>query len=307
MSPIIGRESVNLNALFWPRIRPLPQDTSAATQPEFTKPAAPRPDTLLFSVLGSVRQTILQFFRVVGDMTLFGFRIVREAFRPPFELSEIIRQLFEIGWRSGPLLIVSGFAFGVVLALETRASMESFGAEAMIPQAVSFGLFTDIGPLIAALLVAGRVGAGIGAELAGMRVTEQIDAFEALAVDSFKYLVVTRVVACFIAMPILTTLLNFSGLAGGMAADLIALRMSPQLFINDAFSTMGWSDYIPPTAKTVVFGLIIGLVSTYLGYNASHGAEGVGRSSTRSVVFSSLLVIMSDVVLVKSIQFWFPG
>jgi phospholipid/cholesterol/gamma-HCH transport system permease protein len=255
----------------------------------------------------SARSRLTAYFGSVGEFGLFGLRAIRDGFRPPFEFAEIIRQIFEIGWRSGPLLIVSGFAFGVVLALQTRYSMESFGAEAMIPQAVSYGLFKDVGPLIAALLVAGRVGAGIGAELGGMRVSEQIDALEALAVDSFKYLVVTRVVACVIAMPILTLLLDFSGLAGGMAADLVALHMSVRLFINDAFGTMGWADYVPPTLKTIVFGFIIGTLSCYLGYRATQGAAGVGRASTRSVVFSSLLVILADVVLVKSIQFWFAG
>ncbi len=186
--------------------------------------------------------------------------------------------------------------------------MESFGAEAMIPQAVSFGLFKDIGAVITSLLIAGRVGAGIGAEIAGMRVTEQIDALEALAIDSFKYLVVTRIVACVIAVPILTTLLNFSGLAGGMVSEMITPGGMPaRLYLSDAFSSMGWSDYIPPTAKTLVFGFIIGTVSCYLGYTATQGAAGVGRASTRSVVFSSLLVILSDVILVKIIFFWFPG
>lgn len=140
-----------------------------------------------------------------------------------------------------------------------------------------------------------------------MRVTEQIDALESLAIDSFKYLVVTRIVACVIALPILTTLLNFSGLVGGMVSDLLALHMSVRLFLNNAFSTMGWSDYMPPTIKTVVFGFIIGTVSCYLGYTATQGSTGVGRASTRSVVLSSLLVILSDVILVKIILFWFPG
>ncbi len=246
-------------------------------------------------------------FRFAGELGLFGFRAIRESVRRPFEIGEITKQIFEVGWRSGPLIIVSGFAFGVVLSLQTRASMESFGAEAMIPQAISFGLFRDIGPIIAALLICGRVGAGIGAELAGMRVTEQIDALESLAVDSFKYLVVTRVVACVIALPILTTLLNFSGLAGGMTSEMMVSDMSMQLYLNDAFSPMGWSDYIPPALKTVVFGFIIGTVSCYLGYTATQGATGVGRASTRSVVFSSLLVILSDVILVKIILFWYPG
>lgn len=248
-----------------------------------------------------------RWFGLIGEVSLFGARAIRESFRPPFEFNQIIHQIFEIGWRSGPLIIVSGFAFGVVLALETRPSMESFGAESMIPQAVSFGLFKEIGALLTALLVSGRVGAGIGAELAGMRVTEQIDALEALAVDSFKYLVVTRVVACVAAIPILTTLFNFSGLLGGMIADVVALHMSMRLFLNDAFGSMSWSDYIPPTMKTVVFGFIIGTLSCYLGYTAAQGAAGVGRASIRSVVFSSLLIILADVLLVKSILFWFPG
>lgn len=251
-----------------------------------------------------MRYWFVAFFRSVGEVGLFGLRAIRDTFRRPFEVKETVHQLFEIGWRSSPLIILSGLAFGAVLALQTRASMENFGAQSMIPQAVSYGLFTDVGPLLAALLISGRVGAGIGAELAGMRVTEQIDALEALAIDSFKYLVVTRVVACVIAMPILTLLLNFSGLLGGMVSDLLALHMSMRLFLNDAFSTMSWSNYIPPVVKTVVFGFIIGTLSCYLGYTARQGAAGVGRASKRSVVLSSLLVILVNVILVKSILFW---
>jgi phospholipid/cholesterol/gamma-HCH transport system permease protein len=242
-----------------------------------------------------------------GDVGLFAFRAARESVRRPLEIQETIKQLFETGWRSIPLLVISGFAIGIVLALQTRASMEAFGAESMVPQAVSFGLFKDVGPLVTSLLVAGRVGAGIGAELGGMRVTEQIDALEALAVNSFKYLVVTRILACVIALPVLTTLLNFGGLAGGMVSEFVSSDMSPREFLNNAFSTFGWSDYVPPTLKAFVFGFIIGTVSCFLGYTASGGATGVGRAATRSVVFSSLLVILSDVILVKIILFWYAG
>ena len=132
------------------------------------------------------------------------------------------------------------------------------------------------------------------------------DALESLAVDSFKYLVVTRVLACVIALPILTLLLNYSGVAGGMVADMAARHVSMRLFIGSAFGSMSWSDYIPPTAQTLVFGFIIGVVSCFLGYTASGGAVGVGRASTRSVVFSSLLLIVSEVILEKIILFWFP-
>lgn len=248
-----------------------------------------------------------RFVLFTGDVGIFAFRAVRECFRRPLEFDETVNQLFEVGWRSIPLLLAAGFAIGIVLAMQTAASMASFGAKSLVPQAVSFGLFKDVGPLVASLLVSGRVGAGIGAELAGMRVTSQIDALESLAVNSFKYLVVTRVVACVIALPVLTTVLNFAGLAGGMISELMASHMSVRLYLIDAFGPMGWSDYIPSTAKTVVFGLIIGTVSCYLGYTASGGAAGVGRASTRSVVASSLLVILVNVLLVKLIFFFFPG
>lgn len=248
------------------------------------------------------------FFATIGEIGIFGFRAVRDAFRPPYEFAETLNQIVEVGWRTGPLVIVSGFAFGVVIALETRSSMMAFGAAAMIPEAVSMGIFKDTGALITALLVAGRVGAGIGAQLAGMRVTEQIDALETLGVDSFKYLVVTRVAACVIAIPILTTLFNFAGLGGGMVSDLTAMHMSVRLFVTEAFNAMGMlADYVLPTAKTVVFGFIIGTLSCYLGYTATQGAAGVGRASTRSVVFSSLLVILADALLVKTLLIGFPG
>lgn len=254
-----------------------------------------------------MRSWLMAFLNSVGEVGLFGFRAVRDAFRPPLEIQEIVNQIFEVGWRSGPLVMVSGFAFGVVLALETRSSMMSFGATAMIPESVSLGIFKDTGPLLTALLVSGRAGAGIGAQLAGMRVTEQIDALQALAVDPFKYLAVTRIIACVIAMPILTILLGFAGMAGGMTADLMGMHMTVRYFIHSAFAAMSWVDYVPPIFKTVVFGFIIGTVSCYLGYTASQGAVGVGRASTRSVVFSSLLVILADAILVKSILFFFPG
>lgn len=250
--------------------------------------------------------SISALFGSIGDLGFFMSRVFRQALRPPFEVDETIKQLFEIGWRSLPLIIASGFAFGIVLTLETRAEMEAFGAVALIPQAVSYGLIKDVGPVLAALLMSGRAGAGIGAELGGMRVTEQIDALECIGVDSFKYLVVTRVTACVIALPLLTTIIVFAGIAGGIVAAHVELHMTMRAFMNDAFTGLGWSDYIPPIVATVVFGFIIGVVSSYLGYNAAQGATGVGRASTRSVVLSSLLVILFDVIIVKFILFWFP-
>ena len=157
-----------------------------------------------------------------GELSVFAARSIREAFRPPYEVGETIRQLHELGLRSVPLIAIAGLAVGVVLSMHTRASLERFGAEAMIPAGLALALVKETGPLTAGLLLSGRIGAGIGAELGAMKVTEQIDALEATAVDSFKYLVVTRMVACVMALPILTTVMNVAGILGGYLAEATA-------------------------------------------------------------------------------------
>ncbi len=234
-------------------------------------------------------------------------RVFRNIFKLPLETAETGRQIVEIGSRSAALIICCGFAMGIVMDLHTRASMVRFGASSMIPAVMTIAFFREMGPLIAGLLIAGRVGAGIGAELAGMRVTEQIDALESLAIDSFKYLVVTRVMACLIALPVLTLMMDFSGSLGGLLSEITFSHMSWRLYLYRAFGSMDWSDYIPTTLKTTVFGLVIGGVSCFLGYNAKEGAFGVGRASTRSVVYSSLVLILINIVLVKMTIFFFPG
>ncbi len=241
-----------------------------------------------------------------GELSIFGFRALRDLFRPPYEIQETIRQLHELGLRSAPLIAVSGLAVGVVLSMHTRASLERFGAESMIPAGLALALVRETGPLTAALLLSGRIGAGIGAELGAMRVTEQIDALEASAVDAFKYLVVTRTLACLIALPILTTVMNFSGMLGGYLAERAASGMSLHLYFDRAFSLIDVSDYVPSTIKTMVFGFIIAVTSSYLGFTTTSGTEGVGRASTRAVVLSSILIIVSNVVLVRIIFFLFP-
>jgi phospholipid/cholesterol/gamma-HCH transport system permease protein len=241
-----------------------------------------------------------------GELALFAGRAAREAVRPPFEVRETLRQLFELGVRSVPLIAVSGLAVGVVLSMHTRASLERFGAEALIPAGLALALVRETGPLTAGLLLSGRIGAGIGAELGAMKVTEQIDALEATAVDSFKYLVVTRVVATVIALPILTTVLNFTGMLGGFLAETAITQMSLELYLQRAFSLIDFSDLIPATVKTMVFGFIIAVVSAHLGTSTERGTEGVGRASTRSVVVSSVLLIVVNVILVRLILVLFP-
>jgi phospholipid/cholesterol/gamma-HCH transport system permease protein len=257
-------------------------------------------------MLERIGTAAIAFLASVGEAALFGAKAAREIFVPPFEFRETVRQIYELGLRSVPLIAVAGLAVGVVLSMHTRASLQRFGAESMIPAGLAIALVRETGPLTAGLLLSGRIGAGIGAELGAMRVTEQIDALEASAVDAFRYLVVTRVIACIIALPILTTLMNFAGMMGGFLAETTATGMSVGLYLNRAFSLIDMTDYVPATIKTMVFGFIIATISSYLGFTTDSGTEGVGRASTRAVVLSSILIIVSNVLLVRLIFFIFP-
>ena len=247
------------------------------------------------------------FFEFVGRLTVFGLKAIRDAFRPPFEAEYLLKQLYEIGVGSIPLILVSGFALGVVMTLHTRSTLVQFGAAAEIPTFQSMAFFNEIGPLVAALLLAGRVGAGIGAELANMRATEQIDAIETLSIDSFKFLVVTRVLACTLMLPVLTVFMDAAGVLGGFASEHITSQLSWRLYFERAFDGVAYSNLIPPTLKTAVFGYLIATISCYFGYTTNEGSDGVRRASTNSVVLSSLVIILADVVLVKFIFFLFPN
>jgi len=258
------------------------------------------------SIVDRTGASVLSLFEFVGELATFGGRAVVEAFRPPYEWREVIRHLYQFGYRSAPLIITAGMAIGVVLSMHTRASLERFGAEAMIPAGLAIALIRETGPLTAGLLVSGRVGAGIGAEIGAMKVTEQIDALEANAVDAFKYLAVTRIIALMIAMPLLTLMMDFAGIFGGYLAEAAVSGMAWRLYFERAFSYIGYSDLIPATFKTIVFGYLIAVAASYLGFTTSRGTEGVGEASTRSVVMGSMLIILGDVILVKIIFFFYP-
>jgi phospholipid/cholesterol/gamma-HCH transport system permease protein len=242
----------------------------------------------------------------IGNLGLFALRAVRRVLVPPFEFQMILQQIEAAGWKSLPLVLSSGLALGLVLALHTRTTLVQFGAETQMPAVQSLAFFNEIGPLLAGLLMAGRVGAGIGAELANMRATEQIDAIEVLSIDSFKMLVIPRIIACSIALPILTVFMDLMGLAGGYLAERATTDLSVQLYLSRAFHNVSWAAFLPPTFKTAIFGGVIGLISSYLGYTTDEGAAGVGRAATNSVVVSSLAIILIDIVLVKAIFFLFP-
>jgi phospholipid/cholesterol/gamma-HCH transport system permease protein len=247
-----------------------------------------------------------RYLDFIGNVGLFALRAAQRLMVPPFEFQMMLRQIEEAGWKSLPLVLSSGFALGLVLALHTTTTLVQFGAQAKMPAVQSLAFFNEIGPLLAGLLMAGRVGAGIGAELANMRATEQIDAIEVLSIDSFKMLVIPRIVACSIALPVLTVFMDVVGLVGGYLAERATTNLSVQLYISRAFHEVSWAAFIPPTLKTAIFGAVIGLISSYLGYTTDEGSQGVGRAATNSVVISSLAIILIDVVLVKAIFFLFP-
>jgi phospholipid/cholesterol/gamma-HCH transport system permease protein len=249
---------------------------------------------------------LIRLLEFIGEVSQFGLRVVVDFFRPPFEAVQILRQIAEAGARSLPLILASGFALGTVMTFHTRSTLITFGAGALIPSVQALAFFVEIGPLVAGLLLAGRVGSGIGAVLANMRATEQIDGIESLSIDSFKFLVVPRVVACVFVLPLLTLFMDFAGLLGGFLSEYMTSHISFHLYITRAFSDLEWSNFIPPTLKTAVFGFIIGTISSYYGYTTDEGAQGVGKAATNSVVVSSLLIILADVILIKCIFFAFP-
>jgi phospholipid/cholesterol/gamma-HCH transport system permease protein len=241
-----------------------------------------------------------------GDLVSFTWKVLSAAFTRPFEFREIFRQFDEIGSKSFPLVALAGAAIGTVLALESRSSLLRFGAKSILPAAIVFSIIHEMGPIVTGLVVAGRVGAGIGAELGSMKVTEQIDALEASAVNPYKLLAFTRVVACIVALPLLTLVTDFCGVFAGWVAVTLSDSISFRHFLDKGFSGVQFSDFLAPTFRTCAFGLIIGMVACFQGMRTKGGTEGVGRSATSSVVLSSLFVILADVILVKLILIFFP-
>jgi phospholipid/cholesterol/gamma-HCH transport system permease protein len=260
----------------------------------------------IFPTVSSVRTLIGEFFEWFGDLGVFLWRVARAAVTPPFEFRELFRQLDEIGSKSLPVVALAGGAIGVVLSLEARHSLTRFGAKSLLPAAIVFAVLDETGPIITGLVASGRLGAGIGAELASMKVTEQIDAIEASAVNPYRLLAAPRILACILMLPLLTLAADFCGLVMGWVAQTLVEPVSFYRFINEGFKGATFNDLLPPTFKTAVFGLIIGLVACFQGMRTRGGAVGVGRAATSSVVLSSLFVILADVVLVKVIIAFFP-
>lgn len=231
-----------------------------------------------------------------GDIASFAMRFFRELVRPRQEVKEFLRQSFYTGYKSLPLVLITAFIMGLVLTIQSRPTLVEFGAEAWLPSMVAVSLVREIAPVITALICAGKIASGIGAELGSMKVTEQIDAMEVSGTNPFKYLVVTRILATTLMVPILAIIGDSVALYGGFIGANIRGVVSWQLYWNQVFEALGFSDIIPSVIKTFFFGFVIGLIACYKGYTTAKGTEGVGRAANTSVVIASLLVFFIDLI-----------
>jgi len=239
------------------------------------------------------------FFINVADFFLFFSRILKETFSRGFEFREFLHQSFKIGYKSLPLITVTGFIMGLVLTIQARPSLVSFGAVSLLPGMVAVSMIREMGPVITALICAGKIGSGMGAELGSMKVTEQIDAMEVSSTNPMKFLVVTRVLAATLMIPLLVLYADAMGILGSWTGVNIKGQVSFILFSSQAFSHIEFNDLMPAVVKTFFFGAVIGLVGCYKGYTAGRGTESVGIAANSAVVMSSLLVIIVDLIAVQ--------
>jgi len=241
---------------------------------------------------------IRQFFIEIGDIAYFTKRFFKELFSRPFEFKELMRQCYHVGNKSLLLVGVTAFIIGLVLTLQTRPTLQEFGAESWMPSMVSISIVREIGPVIIALTFAGRIASGMGAELGSMRVTEQIDAMEVSGTNPFKYLVVTRVLATTLMLPLLVIMGDAIALYGSYLIENLKGDVSFRLYFNKTFNALAYGDIVPATIKTFFFGFAIGLVGCYKGYNCSKGTVGVGKAANSAVVFASMLLFIIDFIAV---------
>lgn len=240
-----------------------------------------------------------KFFLSLYQVYQFLLQFFREAALPPYEWKEIIRQCYNVGYKSLPLISLTGFITGIVFTKQSRPSLSEFGATSWLPSLIAIAIIRALAPLVTALIAAGKVGSNIGAELGSMRVTEQIDAMEVSATNPFRFLVVTRVLATTFMLPILMLYTGFVGLMGSYlnihATELTSFRA----FFQSAFQTITFRDFFISSFKALVYGFTIGATGCFQGYNATQGTQGVGRAANSAVVVSMFLIFVEEVTIVQ--------
>ncbi len=249
-----------------------------------------------------ISNRIDRLFIELSRVFSFMARFFREVFVPPYELREVVRQCYEIGVRSLPLISLTGFIMGIVFTNQSRPSLEELGATGLLPALISVAIVRALAPLVTALIATGRVGSNIGAELGSMKVTEQIDALEVSAINPFKYLVVTRVLATTFMVPALAMYTGLLGLLGGYVNIHANELTSFASYFKQVFDAISFLDIFSAVAKATIFGFTIGMVGCYKGYNSTKGTEGVGRAANTSVVTSMFLIFIEELLALQVIN-----
>jgi len=235
----------------------------------------------------------------IGNQTLFMIRFFRNIFRGGFDWGELVRQCYIIGYKSIGLVGLTGIILGFVLTLQSLPTLKGFGAESYVPRMVAISVVREIGPVIIALICTGKIASSIGAELGSMKVTEQIDAMEVSGANAIQYLVVTRIIACTVMIPLLTLMADALSLVGGFIGNNLSGDVSAILYFNKSFSAIDFVDLLPAFIKSVFFGFAIGFVGCYKGYNSDRGTESVGVAANSAVVSASLWIIVIDAIAVQ--------
>ncbi len=249
-----------------------------------------------------ISKGIDQFFIDLYNVYKFIGRFFKEAFSRPFEFQEIVKQCYEVGYKSLPLISLTGFITGIVFTKQSRPSLSTFGASSWLPSLISIAIIRALAPLVTALIAAGKVGSNIGAELGSMKVTEQIDAMEVSASNPFKFLVVTRVIAVTFMLPILVMYTGFIGMMGSYLNVHHNELTSFTAFFKSAFASISFLDIFSSVIKSTIFGFTIGVCGCYQGYNAQKGTQGVGRAANSAVVISMFLVFVEEMVIVQFVN-----
>jgi len=248
----------------------------------------------MFSLFDMVGARVLWFLAESGSVMIFAGRVFLSIFRPPLDTRNLLKQIEEVGIKSIPVVLITGAFTGMVLALQSYTGFKRFSAEAFVGTVVALSMTRELGPVLSGLMVSGRVGAAMAAELGTMQVTEQIDALYTLATNPIKYLIVPRFLAAVIIMPILTLFADVVGILGGYLVSVNLLGSNPTIYIRRTFDYLDLEDIYIGLLKSIVFGMIIAIIGCYQGFHTQGGAEGVGKATTKAVVMSSLLILVAN-------------
>lgn len=254
-------------------------------------------DKSMFRIFELIGAHVRPFLEEIGRMVLLLIDTIRWLVRPPLDIRNILKQLLEIGVRSTPVVLITAVFTGMVLALQSYTGFKRFNAEALMGTVVALSMTRELGPVLTGIIVAGRAGAAMAAELGTMKVTEQIDALATMATNPVKYLIVPRVLAGTLMLPALTALADLIGIIGGYFVGVVILGTNPTVYISRTWDFLELKDIYDGLVKAAFFGLAISLISCYKGFYTEGGAEGVGKSTTGAVVISCMTILISDYFL----------